>query len=101
MIILLESMIMKKYKLPHDLDSVQLAPEGEYRFRSTGVIVVGYELYDILDNNEARSERITELLIIFIKVIKKIRESKALPIIYTLYSFITLIGLAFDSQIKE
>lgn len=53
-----------EYKLPLALILFK-APEGEYRFRSTGVIVVGYELYDILDNNEARSERITELPIIF------------------------------------
>ena len=29
-----------EYKLPSDLDSVQEAPEGEYRFRSTGEIVL-------------------------------------------------------------
>ncbi|QHQ59787.1 hypothetical protein Ana3638_02355 [Anaerocolumna sedimenticola] len=29
-----------EYKLPPDLDSVQEAPEGEYRFRSTGEIVL-------------------------------------------------------------
>lgn len=29
-----------EYKLPPDLDSIQVAPEGDYRFRSTGEIVV-------------------------------------------------------------
>lgn len=29
-----------EYSLPPHLDSVQIAPEGEYRFRSTGEVVV-------------------------------------------------------------
>jgi hypothetical protein len=56
-VILLELMIKKallllhncdtEYKLPPYLDSIQVAPEGEYRFKSTGEIVANPDFMDL------------------------------------------------------
>lgn len=45
-----------EYKLPPDLDSLQPAPEGEYRLRSTGEVIVDPDLLTTWTINKPKPE---------------------------------------------